>query len=205
MGFVVPLWMAAGVSDWWMHRKTDIEHTSGTHESMFHAAMMAEGAIPTTLALFFEVNAGLLATTYGAVAAHQATAMLDVKYANDHREVTATEQHVHAALEMTPVMAAGMLTAIHWDQARSLIRRGNEKPDFKLRLKRFPLPDKYKYGVLAASAAFVALPYAEELWRCWRADGTIAARADESLDANIADAQEAAASAPNFGSPLTVV
>lgn len=203
MGFVVPLWMAAGVSDWWLHRRSDIEHTAGTRESLFHAAMMAEGAIPTTLSLFFEVNAGLLATTYGAVAAHQATAVMDVKFANDHREVSSAEQHVHAALEMTPVMAAGMLTAIHWDQARSLVGRGGEQPDFKLRLKRFPLPNKYKYGVLAASAVFVALPYAEELLRCLRADGSAATPADAAFEARIVDAQEVSASSPDFGSPPT--
>jgi hypothetical protein len=203
MGFVLPLWMAAGVADWWFHRKSEIQNTSGTHESLTHAAMMAQGGIPTTLSLFFEVNAGVLAATYAAAAGHQATAIWDVKYANDRREVSDMEQHVHAALEMTPVMAAGMITAIHWDQARSLFRRGGEKPHFKLEPKRYPLPAKYKYGVLAATAAFVVAPYTEELLRCWRVDRTLEPH-EPAADA-IAVAQADASKSPDVGAPSRLV
>jgi hypothetical protein len=38
--FVMPVWLGAGVADWWCHRRTDIEHTAGTGESVIHAAMM---------------------------------------------------------------------------------------------------------------------------------------------------------------------
>jgi hypothetical protein len=166
--FVVPLWLGAGVADWWCHRRTDIEHTAGIKESAIHAAMMVEGGLPTMLGLFCEVNAGVLATTYGTLAVHELTAIWDVAYADDRREVTPTEQHVHGFLERVPLMATAFLTVLHWDQARSMVgRRG--KADWKLKRKRRQLSREYRAGLLAAVAALVALPYGEELLRCARA------------------------------------
>jgi hypothetical protein len=166
--FVVPLWLGAGVADWWCHRRTDIEHTAGIKESAIHAAMMVEGGLPTMLGLFCEVNAGVLAATYGTLAVHELTAIWDVAYADDRREVTPTEQHVHGFLERVPLMATAFLTVLHWDQARSMVaRRG--KADWKLKRKRRQLGRGYRAGLLAAVAALVALPYGEELLRCARA------------------------------------
>src|SRR5947199_7244902 len=91
--FVMPLWMGAGLADWWRHRKTSIETTAGTHESIIHALQMTEGGIPAILGLFLEVNAGVLATTYTAFWVHYGTASWDVKYAaSSPREVTPNEQ-----------------------------------------------------------------------------------------------------------------
>jgi hypothetical protein len=82
------------------------------------------------------------------------------------------EQHVHSLLETSPVMAAFLLTALHWDQARTLIGKG--EPDFGVRVKRRdPLSVSARVRLLAAVTAFGILPYAEELWRCWRAKPTI--------------------------------
>ena len=35
--FVMPVWIGAGLADWWCHRRTDIERTAGTRESAIHA------------------------------------------------------------------------------------------------------------------------------------------------------------------------
>src|SRR3954454_23894390 len=43
--FVVPLWIGAGLADWWRHRKTSIETTAGNHESVVHALQMTEGGV----------------------------------------------------------------------------------------------------------------------------------------------------------------
>ena len=67
---VLPVWMAAGLADWWCHRRSDIEHTTGTTESAIHAAMMVEGGVPALLGLFCEVDAAALAVTYVALALH---------------------------------------------------------------------------------------------------------------------------------------
>jgi hypothetical protein len=167
-GFVLPIWIGAGLGDWWCHRRTDIEHTAGTTESAIHAAMMIEGGLPAMLGLFCEVNAGVLALTYGTLAVHELTAVWDVAYADGRREVTPTEQHVHGFLERVPLMATVMLTVLHWDQARSVF--GIEpNPDWRIRPKRRRLSARYRAGVLGAVAALVVLPYGEELARCLRA------------------------------------
>jgi hypothetical protein len=90
-------------------------------------------------------------------------------YAEDRREVTATEQHVHGLLEQVPVMATVFLFALHWDQARTLIGAGPERPRFALEPKRRPLPRRTIACLLGAIGAFGAAPYAEELARCRRA------------------------------------
>lgn len=82
------------------------------------------------------------------------------------------EQHVHSLLEVLPVTAAFLLTTLHWDQARALTGRG--RPDFGVRLKRRdPLSVPARLRPLAAVTVFGILPYAEELWRCWRTKPTI--------------------------------
>ena len=82
------------------------------------------------------------------------------------------EQHVHGLLEVLPVTAALLLTALPWDQARALTGRG--RPDFGVRLRRRdPLSVPARVRLLAAVTAFGILPHAEELWRCWRTRPTI--------------------------------
>lgn len=167
-GFVLPIWIGAGLADWWCHRRTDIEHTAGVTESAIHSLMMAEAGVPTMLGLFCEVNAGVLASTYAALALHELTAICDVAYADGRRQVSPTEQHIHGFLERVPLMAAVMLTVLHWDQARSVFGiEGNA--DWRIRAKRRRLSVRYRAGVLGAVAALVALPYGEELVRCLRA------------------------------------
>jgi hypothetical protein len=169
LGFVSPLWISAGLADWWCHRRSDIEHTAGTRESAIHGLMMIEASVPTLLGLFLEINAGVLAVTLGALGLHQATAVYDVAYAEDRREVTATEQHVHGLLEQVPVMATAFLFAAHWDQARALIGGAGDRPRFTLKPKRRPLSRRAVAALLTAITAFGAAPYAEELARCRRA------------------------------------
>jgi hypothetical protein len=171
---VMPLWMGAGLADWYRHRRTDIEHTAGTHESAIHAMMMLEAGLPAVMGVFLEVNAGVLAAAYSALGVHEATAIWDVNYAVDRRRVNPTEGHIHSLLEVVPLMATAFLTVLYWDQARALLGRG-EPARFAPRLKARPLPGRYIRRLLAALVATIVVPYAEELWRCYRADHTVAA------------------------------
>lgn len=166
---VMPTWIAAGVADWWHHRRTRIERTSGTRESAIHSLMMAEAGLPTFLGLFAEINAGVLATATGTVAMHEATAYWDVHYAQSRRYVSPGEQQIHSLLEVVPMAATTVLLALHWDQALSLAGRGKDAPDLRLRAKSRPLSVTAKAAVLGSTALFIALPYAEELVRCVRA------------------------------------
>ena len=166
--FVLPVWMAAGLADWWCHRQSDIEHTAGTTESAIHAVMMAEGGVPTLLGLFCEVDAAMLTVTYVALALHEASGLLDVAYADGRREVTPFEQYVHGFLVRVPMMATFLVTVLHWDQARAAVGlRG--RPDWRIKPKRRPLSPAYRAGNLATLGVGVVLPYAEELMRCVRA------------------------------------
>src|SRR5438105_3082754 len=55
--FLMPLWMGAGLLDWYHHRRTKIEETAGTHESLIHTLMMGEIGFPIMVGLFIDVNA----------------------------------------------------------------------------------------------------------------------------------------------------
>ena len=85
--------------------------------------------------------------------------------------MSTVEQHVHSLLEISPLTAALLLTALHWDQAAALAGRG--RTGFGLHLKRrHPLPPRYRAGLLAAITVAGVLPYAEEFWGCWRSHPT---------------------------------
>jgi len=173
LGGVMPLWLGAGLADWYLHRRTRIEETAGPRESLIHHLMFAETGAPVLLGLFCEVNAGVLATAYAATGAHWATAYWDQAYAEERRPVTPIEQQVHSVLEMSPVTAAFLLTALHWDQALALAGLDSSRPRFAIRLKRRdPLSTSARAAVLTAIALLGVLPYAEELLRCWRSRPT---------------------------------
>jgi Sodium:solute symporter family len=181
MFVVVPLWLGAGLLDWFQHRKTHIEHTSGARESAIHALMLSEAGLPALLGLFLEVNAGVLLTSLAGLIAHEATAFWDVAYAETRRRVTPNEQHIHSLLEVVPLMALSFLTVLHWEQAQTLVGFGPAMLDFRLRPKVHPLKPGYVWGLLLAILTVGAIPYAEEFWRCYRADPTLAPQPEPAL------------------------
>ncbi|MER6037151.1 diguanylate cyclase [Streptomyces sp. NPDC001835] len=176
---LLPGWFVPGLADWAMHRRTRIEDTAGTKESLIHSLMMAEIGMPIVLTLRYEINPLLLSLQLGAAAVHEATALWDVRTAVDSdREVRPVEQHVHSFLESLPFGALTSLMCLHADQVRSLLRRGRGDPDaWRLVRRRRPLSAGYLAGVGLAVGACVLLPYGEELLRCRRAAGARKRRA----------------------------
>ncbi|HEX4791503.1 MAG TPA: hypothetical protein VH372_23775 [Actinospica sp.] len=169
---VMPVWIGAGLGDWWHHRRTEIERTSGIRESAIHALMMSEAAAPMMLGLFCEVNAAVLGTAAAAVAVHEATAYADVAFAQSRRRVSPGEQQIHSLLEVVPMAATALLTVLHWDQAAALAGsggRGGQRADLRLRAKLHPLSGRSRAATIVAVALFGAVPYAEEFVRCLRA------------------------------------
>lgn len=75
---ILPLWMRTGLLDWYYHRRTKIEQTAGTHESIIHALMMTEAGLPVMMGLFLEISALVLALMIAALFLHEATAFWDV-------------------------------------------------------------------------------------------------------------------------------
>ncbi|MFF5476507.1 diguanylate cyclase [Streptomyces sp. NPDC012935] len=168
---LLPSWFAPGLADWWMHRRTRIEETAGPKESLIHALMMTEVGIPIALTLRYEVNPLLLSVQLGATAAHEATALWDVRTAVDSdREVKPVEQHIHSFLESLPFGGLAAIMCLHADQVKSLLRGGRGDPDaWRLVPRRRPLSRAYLAGIGVAIGTCVLLPYGEELLRCVRA------------------------------------
>jgi len=167
---LLPSWFLPGLADWAMHRRTRIEETSGTKESLIHSLMMAEVGLPIALTLRYEVNPLLLTVQLGGAAVHEATALWDVRTAVDSdREVKPLEQHIHSFLESLPFGALAALMCLHADQVKSLVRGGQgDKDAWRLVPRRRPLSPGYLAGIGAAIGACVLLPYGEELLRCAR-------------------------------------
>ena len=170
---VVPLWYVPGLADWWWHRQTKIEETSGTHESMTHAIMMTVVGVPLLAGLLFEINALVLTMMIAGYVLHEGVTYWDVNYAKNLREVPTVEQHTHSFLEMLPFMAASMSICLKPKQFAAIFGRGDEPARWKLELKDPPLTARYVLGVLAGTFAFVILPYGEEFVRCFRHDRTL--------------------------------
>jgi hypothetical protein len=130
---------------------------------------VAEAGIPSLIASFLEINAGVLLTAYAALLAHDVTALWDVTYADGRRRATPIEQHIHSFLEVGPVMAVTFLTVIYWLHARALLGVGSDRPDFPFRPRRGHSAQRIR-PLCWQPGTFGVLPYAEEFLRCRRAE-----------------------------------
>jgi hypothetical protein len=126
MYFVLPVWLAAGFADWMCHRASRIEITSGPKESLIHLLMFVEVAIPITAAMSFEINSLVILVMIVFWAVHEATAVWEVSYAADKREVTPIEQYVHSYLGVLPLMSLLLVVVLNWSQFLALFGLGNE-------------------------------------------------------------------------------
>lgn len=167
MYVILPLWLLPGVADWVFHRRSRIESTSGLKESLIHALMMAEVGVAVLLGLFCQVTTLVVLLMIADFVVHYATAWWDVSYAvASRREVTPAEQHAHGVLEILPFAAVSFIVCLHWRVLAALVRGG---ADWGLRWKQPMLASGYLVAILALVGVCIGLPYAEELWRCWRA------------------------------------
>jgi hypothetical protein len=156
---IVPIWLGSGLADYACHRVARIERTSGLEESLMHSAQLAVVGIPALAALFLEINGAVLTFMLVALLLHEALAVWDVRFADARRTIAPVEQHVHGVLECVPWVALILLAILHWDAIGS----------FQLAVKRHPLPPAYLAAVLIGMGLFGAMPFGEELLRCWRA------------------------------------
>ncbi len=170
---VLPLWTIPGFGDWVCHRKSKIERTSGTHESLTHALMMAVVGVPALMALLLEINASTILALSAGFIVHEGIVIWDVAYAAGRRKVTTTEQHFHSFLEVLPFMSLSFILCLHWDQALGMLGKGPHRPDYAIRPKERQVHPLYLLAIGAALTTFIAVPYAEELLRCFRVDHTL--------------------------------
>lgn len=92
--------------------------------------MLAEVAVPLGLAIFYRINALVMALKLICLIAHQATGYFDLKLAMATRRVTIFEHQVHSALEILPLTAILLVMMLHWPQATALFGAGAQKADF---------------------------------------------------------------------------
>ena len=170
MYFVLPLWLLAGFADWLCHRASNIATTAGPKESLIHLLMFVEMAVPVTAAMAFDINSGVLLLMLVCLIAHEATALWDVMYAVEKREVTPVEQHVHSYLGILPLLSFVLVTVLHWGQFLALFGLGAQTARFDLAWKEPQLPWGYVLSVLAAVLLLEVIPYLEELIRGLRAN-----------------------------------
>ena len=168
LAVVLPLWMAAGSLDYFFHRRSRIEATSGTFEARLHVLGISISAAPVLAGLLLEIDAGVLALMGAGYLSHLGMTIWDVGYANKRREIVPFEQHLHALLELLPFTALSLIALAHRGQARALARGGGEPARYAFRRKRKPLPGRILAATMGTFAAVVAVPYAEELLRCMR-------------------------------------
>jgi hypothetical protein len=158
-----PLWLAAGAGDWWCHRRTHIEATSGPRESQQHLSLYLLIAMPLIAALFLRINALLLAGMLLAVLAHTLGSLWDTTYTQPRRHIAPIEQQIHGYLEVLPLVALAIVVILHWPAM--------QQPEWTLAPRDRELPRAAVVIVLVALTAGLTL-ILEELSRGLRARST---------------------------------
>jgi hypothetical protein len=164
---VIPLWILAGLADWWCHRRTAIEHTSGLPENAFHWLLLAEGGVALLAVALLEPNGAVLLLVFAGFLAHEVTTFVELRYTVPLRAVRPGEQMVHSFMELLPLVILALLAVIRWDQVLAFFDDG--APDLSLQWKNHPWPPLYLAGAALAVLLLDVLPLLEESLRCARA------------------------------------
>jgi uncharacterized protein YqgC (DUF456 family) len=165
----LPLWLIMGFVDYYCHRRSDIEKTSGLRETLYHAVMGVQIGIPIFLGLYFEINALLFVVMFLVLIFHEWVAHHDVAYAMKTRKISMLEIHVHSFLEVIPFVIVALIVFINWPNFVDFITL-NWAGHCGLELKRHPLDLHYITGYVVLMLVADVAPYMEEFLRCWRND-----------------------------------
>ncbi len=155
----LPAWLLAGGADWFCHRRSGIERTSGPRESWLHLILYLQIAVPAVLGLWLEISATLLVIMATGVLAHMATSWWDTAFSQPRRFIAPIEQLVHSWLEMVPLFALILVAAIHATEFA--------QPRWHLVLRAPSLPVIQRWGFTLAVLAGIPL-IIEEIWRGMR-------------------------------------
>jgi hypothetical protein len=174
----LPIWLLAGVADYWLHRRSAIEHTSGVKESALHVLQAAQIGVPLLAGLFLKINSLVLAVMIVCVIAHTLTAVWDTAYTAPRRVISPLEQHVHSHLEYIPMVAVSLVALLHWDAFLGIVGAGATPASLSLAWKEQPIPMPYVVGTLLAVFGLQGVLLAEETLRTVRAARVGATRAN---------------------------
>jgi hypothetical protein len=153
---VLPLWLLAGLGDYFCHRRMRIEDTSGAPESVLHLMEFFLIFVPVLIGLFFTINFLVFACMALAWLLHSAASLWDTSYASRHRTIPPAEQHVHSYLELLPLFALLLVGLLHWDALHAF--------DLHFVRRTPPLAGPHVVGVIAAMS-LPLVPILEEWWR----------------------------------------
>jgi len=165
---LLPLWGVAGAIDWYCHRSTDIENTSGLKESLIHSTMGIQLGVPIILALTFQINVLILLICFVAWLSHEFVAHWDVHYSASLRKISIWEVHVHNYMATLPLYLFMLIVVLNWEVATKLITLDwTGQFEFALAETRHATP-AYMRGYLALMGILCVFPYLEENIRCLR-------------------------------------
>jgi hypothetical protein len=119
VGILYPLWLMAGFVDYLCHRRTRIESTSGTRESLLHVAQFAILGVALLLATCLVMTPLPFAAIVTAVVVHTALSYIDVSYTESRRRISPLEQHAHGFLDVLPIVVVCLLAILYWESLRS--------------------------------------------------------------------------------------
>lgn len=166
MYVVLPVWLAAGVADWWTHRSSRIQETSGSFESILHIVLIVQMGIPIISAMFLEINAMFFILTGVALILHQITVYIDLNYASSRRYISPLEQMIHGIQEGVPYAAVMLLAILHWQQFMAIFGINDTLPIYTLTLRDHLPSIAYSAALLVAGTGVLSL-FGEELIRCY--------------------------------------
>lgn len=175
----LPLWLIMGAIDYYCHRKSKIEETTGIKESIYHAIMGVQVGIPIFLGLYFEINVMVFLIMFVVLILHEWVAHHDVLYALNVREISILETHVHSFLEVLPFVIVALIAIINWQSFVDLITF-NWAGNMGIELKHKPISARYIGGYFAFMMVADVAPFAEEFFRCWRYRKKLAAKKIQS-------------------------
>ncbi|MGH8176018.1 MAG: hypothetical protein ACREV5_07160 [Steroidobacter sp.] len=114
-----PAWLAAGALDYYCHRRTDIEHTSGPVESWLHVAQFICIAMIIAFAMLVEITLTVWIVMLVVALTHSTLAFIDVSYTDKRRWISPLEQLAHGFLDVIPLMTVGLLGVMSWAQLKA--------------------------------------------------------------------------------------
>jgi hypothetical protein len=158
-----PVWLVAGAVDYFCHRATDIEHTSGALESWLHVGQFLCISVALALVVSLELTWPVMVAAAVALLTHSALAYVDVTYTDARRRITPLEQQVHGYMEVIPLVSLCLVAIVHWDQLASL---AHGQPVWRLRAE--PIESNQRLWLLGSFVVLAGLPIGEELLRTLR-------------------------------------
>ena len=163
---LLPLWGISGLADWFCHRASNIENTSGLKESLIHSLMGIQMGIPIVLCLLFYVNVGILFICILAWLAHELVAHWDVKYTSPIRNITIWEMHAHNYLSTLPLFLLMLIMVINWEIVIKLFTFDwSGQFEFR-RIEKAHGSSTYLSSYLTFMTFVCVFPYIEENFRC---------------------------------------